>query len=466
MRRWRWVYPMVGLAALPVVFGPGEATAQQGAGELPDGISATDETIETDAERRTADEAIRERLRGIFGATEALNGIGVEVREGVVTLRGEVLDPDASALAERLASRTRGVVAVNNRLERDRSVEGQITPATERARSMAESAVANLPVVGVAVAVVLFFWVLGWLLARQGWLWRRVSRNPLVASLLQRSAVLVFVVLGLVLALNILDAIAVLSAVLGAAGVRGIAVGFAVRDSIENFIASVMLSLRQPFRPKDLVDIDGREGNVVRLTSRATILLTLDGNHLRIPNADVFKAGIVNYTRHPERRFTFELGIDAADDPNEALSKGVESMAGLAFVLDDPPPNAWIERVGDSNVVLTFAPWIDQRDTDFLKARSVAIATVKAALEEGGFTLPEPIYRLRIDEAPAELGVVPSPPRAAGRAEGARKDPEAPPDTSRDRSVEAQIDADRSANPDNDLLSDAAPTEFGDGPGG
>src|SRR3546814_11904518 len=85
-----------------------------------------------------------------------------------------------------------------------------------------------------------------------------------------------------------------------------ISIGFAIRDTVDNYVASLMLSLRQPFRANDHVVIEGHEGRVVRLTSRATILMTLEGNHLRIPNSTVFKAVILNYPRNPERRFDFE----------------------------------------------------------------------------------------------------------------------------------------------------------------
>jgi small-conductance mechanosensitive channel len=96
-----------------------------------------------------------------------------------------------------------------------------------------------------------------------------------------------FGIAGLVVALDILNATELLGAVLGAAGVAGLALGFAVRDTIENFIASILLSLRQPFGPRDFVDIDGVQGSVARLTSRATILVSPDGNQIRIPNAAV-----------------------------------------------------------------------------------------------------------------------------------------------------------------------------------
>ena len=184
---------------------------------------------------------------------------------------------------------------------------------------------------------------------------------------------------------------------LGGAGVIGIAVGFAVKDTIENYIASLMLSIRQPFRARDQVVINGQEGIVVRLTSRATILMTLDGNQLRIPNAEVFKGTILNYTKNPERRFTFELGVDANDDPLAAIKVGLDAIDTLAFVLEEPKAIAVITNVGDSNIVLEFQVWVDQSETDFAKARSIAIRETKHALENEGFSLPEPIYRLRFN---------------------------------------------------------------------
>ena len=116
-----------------------------------------------------------------------------------------------------------------------------------------------------------------------------------------------------------------------------------------------------------------------------------------MPNATVFKSNLVNYTRNPQRRFDFRLGIDADDDPLEARKIGYEALARVPFVLAEPPPQALIDEVGESNIVMRFFGWIDQGEADWLRARSNAIAAVKTALEESGFALPEPIYRLRFD---------------------------------------------------------------------
>ena len=206
-----------------------------------------------------------------------------------------------------------------------------------------------------------------------------------------------FVIIGLILALSFLGAEAIIGTLLGGAGVIGIAVGFAVKDTIENYIASLMLSIRQPFRARDYVDINGQEGVIVRLTSRATILMTADGNQLRIPNSEVFKATIVNFTKNPERRFTFKLGVDANDDPLAAIKVGLDAINELNFILTDPKAVAIIDEVGDSNIILEFQAWVNQTDTDLLKARSIAIREAKHALENNGFSLPEPIYRMRFN---------------------------------------------------------------------
>src|SRR3546814_11078598 len=103
-----------------------------------------------------------------------------------------------------------------------------------------------------------------------------------LAELLATLVRFVFVVLGIVAGLEVLGATALLGALLGGAGVIGIAIGFAIRDTVDNYVSSLMLSLRQPFRANDHVVIEGQEGRVVRLTSRSTILMTLACNHLRL----------------------------------------------------------------------------------------------------------------------------------------------------------------------------------------
>ena len=347
-----------------------------------------------------SDAAIAERLRRIYGELDTLSVVRVRVAEGVVTLEGALSDRDDLARAEQIAQRVDGVVAVRNDIEASVDVGERVSPFLQKLTGLLRSAINATPLLLLGGLVLAGFVILGWWLASFNRFWRRLTPNPFVGDLLAQAIRVASVVVGFVLALNLVGATALMGTVLGGAGVIGLAIGFAVRDALENYISSIMLSLRQPFRANDHVVIDGQEGKVVRLTSRATVLMTLDGNHLRIPNTIVFKAVILNYTRNPERRLEFELGVDAEDDPEAAISTGVAALTALDFILAEPAPSGLIVAVGDSNIVLKFMAWINQADADFLKARSRSIRAAKMAVEAAGFTLPEPIYRLRVDQFP------------------------------------------------------------------
>ena len=396
--------PLLLLSSFPA----GAAAILAGAAEEPAAETAepaANGAIEAERDANE-DQRIAERIRGIYAAIDTLSRVEVAVEQGVVTLTGTVAQPEQVEQAAAIAGRVAGVVTVDNQIERDVAVSTNIAPAVETIMGQARGLLRALPLLGVALVVAIFvIWLTGWLSNRRS-LWRRVSPNGFVAELLGSAVQFVGVLFGIYLALKILGATALLGALLGIGGVIGIAIGFAVRDTIDNYISSVMLSLRQPFRANDHVVIGDDEGRVVRLTSRATILMTLDGNHLRIPNATVFKAVILNYTRNPQRRFEFDLGVDADDDPVDAMKVGVEALCALDFVLSDPAPVAHIMQVGDSNIVIRFLAWLDQEETDFQKGRSLAIRAGKVALEDAGFALPEPIYRLRMDPRSAPVTTI------------------------------------------------------------
>lgn len=266
------------------------------------------------------DAAIARRLSDIYANVPSLADVEVEVSEGVVTLSGLAPDADAVSRAEAIASGVEGVVTIENEVARDVSVsfDGQVDGLQELAGSFLQM----LPLLAAGLVIGALIAGFGYMLASFAGLWRKLTPNSFLADLIASAIRFGFVVFAIVVALDIIGAGALMGAVLGGAGVIGIALGFAMRDTVENYVASVMLSLRHPFQANDHIVIDAQEGHVIRLTSRATILMTLDGNHLRIPNSTVFKAVILNYTRNPQRRFEFLLGIDADDDALEACLWG------------------------------------------------------------------------------------------------------------------------------------------------
>lgn len=397
------------------LLGPGDAPQEEPEGPISTQVDeATDRAIVASLERR-------------LNQDDELTEIVVTSDAGVVRLAGRALDPDARKRAATIARRTEGVVSVSNDIELVTDVRERLDPALDEMRDRLTGFVASLPLVAVGLLIVL----LAVLLAGQVSRWRRpygrLADNRFVLDLAHQVTRAVIVGVGVLVALELLNATAVVGAVLGAAGVFGLALGFAFRDLVENYIAGVLLAVRQPFEPNDLITLDDREGKVVRLTSRATILMTLDGNHLRIPNAAVFKGVILNYTRNPRRRFSFVVGVGTGEDLLEAQRLGTEAISAIDGVLADPAPMAQVEELGDSSVSVRFFGWVDQRETDFIKARSEALRRVKVTLEEADMDLPEPIYRIMQVEASrgAKKGAAKAAPRpAASATPTAAPDPE------------------------------------------
>ena len=357
--------------------------------DAPAGPIATEETADDDV-------AIAERLRGILSQLDGFEGVRITVAEGVVTFTGEAVDGVALERLNEIAGRVEGVVAVENEAVASADVAERLDPAINRIRDRTGQAIAFLPLLGIALAVFLLIAGLGWLVSRARWPWDRLAPNAFVASIYRQLARIAFIVLGAVVALDILNAVALLGTILGAAGIVGLAIGFAVRDTVENFIASVMLSFRQPFNPGDVVEIEGDVGKIIRLTSRATVLLDFDGNQILIPNATVFKSRLANYTRNAERRFQFEIGV-ASDADLEGIRALIrETLDAAPFVLDQPAPLVWIDRIGDGAIFLQVTGWIDQRDSNLAVARGEALRLAKLAVEGVGVEVPDTTYRVSI----------------------------------------------------------------------
>jgi len=400
---------------------------------------------------RGADRALADRLREIYGQVDGLEGVRVEVASGVVRLSGEVLSGAAADKAVRIARQLQGVVEVESEVVEVQDLQRRLVPTLAALRERLEGLLARLPLLAVAIAVLALFVVLG----RVATVWeapyRRLVQNHFARDWLRQGVRAGFALAGALLALELLDATTIVAAVAGAAGLAGLALGFAFRDLAENAIASVLLSLRQPFLPDDHVVIEGFEGQVVRLNSRATILMDLEGNHVRIPNATVFKGILVNYTRNPRRRFDFTVSVGGGTDLAAALALGLDVLRDTPGVLPEPPPQAWIDELGDWAVLLHFFGWVDQREAEWAKVRSVAIRGTKEAFDAAGIELPDPTLAVRALPAAAERGPTGGPPATPG---------DTPVDVSPDTHLEREIASDRAAvATETDLLDPDAPRE-------
>lgn len=220
------------------------------------------------------------------------------------------------------------------------------------------------------------------------------SQNPYMSGLLRMIVRTAIMLVGVLIALDLIGLTSVVGAVLGSAGVVGLVLGFAFRDIAENYIAGILLSVRRPFEPGEHVVIDNREGKVISVNSRATVLMTLDGNHLQLPNSLVFKSVVLNYSKNPKRRFDFSMLIDGGQSIRESQTLAMAAIAQVEGVLDEPAPAWTVVEFGAAGIQLRFYGWVNQHESDLGKVRSEAIRRVKAAFADADIEAPRTTYHI------------------------------------------------------------------------
>ena len=397
------------------------------------------------------DETIRQRIEGVFSQVEEFSNINVRVQSGVVTLSGRIANAKTRDEALALVRRTEGVVMALDRLEETAEVRAQLSPAVRKLNDLGRALMAKLPLIAIALMVVVAFLVLANFLYRREKWFARLRVSSLAETLTRRLVRIAVTGIGVVLALEILDATAIVGAVLGAAGLVGIALGFAFKNILENYLSGILLSTRNPFDIGDVIEIKGQTGKVALLTARDTVLVTLDGNHLRIPNSAVINSELLNFTRNPLRRFEFRAGVSVDLDLEDVRRIGQAALAANPAVLSNPKPDVFVEELGDSAVVLRFQAWLDQTKHDFFKTRSQSIRMLKEAFDEAGIEMPEPIHRVRLRDVGAQT------PRDHAPAAKPRSATEE--DVAADLTIDKQIAEERRHSSERNLLGDTRNVE-------
>ncbi len=209
-----------------------------------------------------------------------------------------------------------------------------------------------------------------------------------VAVVIGRSLAYLVVVFGLVYALRVLGIS--LGPLLGALGVGGIALAFALQDVLQNAVAGLLLQIRRPFRRGHQIKTGDYEGIVTDVTLRTVQLRTYDGLDVYVPNRIVLASPIVNYTRTPLRRTTLQVGVAYRADLAGARRIVHDAVRGADGVEASPEPQVWVEQFGDSSIVLAAMFWHPAPTPDLWRVRTEVAVAVKSALDEAGVDIPFP----------------------------------------------------------------------------
>ena len=247
-----------------------------------------------------------------------------------------------------------------------------------------------LPNLGIALIVLVLF------LAVASGARRAVLRvfkqrsRPDLATMLAGAARWGVIGLGLLIVATIIFPSISPADLLSTLGIGSIAIGFAFKDILQNWLAGLLILLRQPFRQGDQIIVGKHEGTVEHIEARATLIKTYDGRRVIIPNSAVYTDAVTVNTAFPLRRSQYDVGIGYSDDIDLACEIIVQAVLDVEGVADDPSPEAFAWELAGSTVNIRVRWWTHSKRSEVVHVQGRVIRAVKKALSEAGIDLPFP----------------------------------------------------------------------------
>jgi len=351
----------------------------------------TDKTTKTtDIHDIESDDMINQRITRILKASEWFYELDVQTNSGIVTLNGKTLETSHKDWAEKISGQTENVVAVINKLVIAKPNPWSLTPIADQAKHLVAISVKHTPTIVISLLILICTYFLAKKMAdlTRIYVWHRVE-SQMLRNLLGKLVAAPFILLGIYLVFNLSGLDSLATTVIGGTGLLGLILGIAFRDITENFLASILLSIQRPFVLGDIIRVLDYTGMVDALTTRGTVIITLDGNHVQIPNTIIYKQPITNFTANPNIRQSFKVGIGY----DVKISQVQEIILSLfnqhEAVLADPEPLVLVEDLASSSVVMCIYFWIDSNKYSLLKVRSSVIRLVKHSLMQAGISMPD-----------------------------------------------------------------------------
>lgn len=178
------------------------------------------------------------------------------------------------------------------------------------------------------------------------------------------------------------------TSLLAIVGAAGLAIGLALKDSLSNFAAGIMLVIFRPFRLGDFITAGGNSGVVDEIGMFNTIMHTPDNQRIFVPNSAIINGTIVNANALATRRIDLVIGISYGDDIGKARSIISTVLSRDGRILTEPEPTVGVLELADSSVNIYLRPWVNT--ADYWTVRAEVLEKVKTALDEAGITIPFP----------------------------------------------------------------------------
>jgi small-conductance mechanosensitive channel len=245
-----------------------------------------------------------------------------------------------------------------------------------------------IPNIVLAIVVALIFLALAWVL---GVLLRqavtRAGRHDL-AHMLASFAFWSMLFIGFLAVLTVLLPSMQPGDIFTSLGIGSVALGFAFKDILQNFIAGFFILIRRPFQRGDQIKVGDIEGTVQAVETRATLVKTYSGRLVIIPNSDVYTRSVTVHTAYETRRMEVLVPVGLEVDIDQAIDVFRKAVLGIEHVLADPPPDFLPWEFKDNNVDIRVRWWTKSQRSYEVRTRAAVVSAIKSASEEAGIALP------------------------------------------------------------------------------
>lgn len=226
---------------------------------------------------------------------------------------------------------------------------------------------------------------------------RRTPGGVTVEHALSRVIAVVGITLSLLTALSTIGVD--INALIAALGLTSLAIGLAIKDTIENTITGVLLLIQRPFKVGDIIKVSDVMGTVSDVAIRTTNVRTFDGLHVLIPNRHVYNEIITNWSYYPQRRVTMTVGVAYETDLARAYRVLSEAIAAAAGVLAEPASSVSFEGFDESSIRMVFRFWIEWQTTDAVELQTELTRVIMDVARREGISIPVPV-RMAVLQSP------------------------------------------------------------------
>lgn len=247
------------------------------------------------------------------------------------------------------------------------------------------AAIKMLPNMAVAVLVVIAFFLLARLIKLLVYKFvLKLSHTPALSGLFANLISVLITLIGLFVALDVLKLEKAVSSLLAGAGIIGLALGFAFQDLTANFISGIFITFRRPFEVGHQIETNGFTGNVEEIALRSTLIRTLDGLHVIIPNKEIFQKPIINHSLTPERRAEITFNVPVANESSLEIKRLItDALQNVDKLSPNRAPAVYFTNIDGANLKVTVSCWIVNEDVrNFENTKNEIIMKITTVLKD------------------------------------------------------------------------------------